>query len=65
MTEVYVPDSSSSADAWPNALKVAVNMNDAFAKGDMQAYVWWYIRRSYSPMKEDGSTRNKRLCICL
>lgn len=63
MTEVYVPDSSSSADAWPNALKVAVNMNDAFAIGDMQAYVWWYIRRSYGPMKEDGTISKRGYCM--
>jgi len=63
MTEVYVPDSNSSADAWPNALKVAVNMNDAFARGDMQAYVWWYIRRSYGPMKEDGSISKRGYCM--
>jgi len=23
--------------------------------GNFQAYVWWYIRRSYGPMKEDGT----------
>ncbi len=63
MTEVYVPDSNSSADAWPNALKVSVNMNDAFARGDMQAYVWWYIRRSYGPMKEDGSISKRGYCM--
>ncbi|SET19730.1 RICIN domain-containing protein [[Clostridium] polysaccharolyticum] len=63
MTEVYVPDSSSSANAWPNALKVAVNMNDAFARGDMQAYVWWYIRRSYGPMLEDGSISKRGYCM--
>ena len=63
MTEVYVPDSSSSADAWPGALQVAVNMNNAFAVGDMQAYVWWYIRRSYGPMKEDGSISKRGYCM--
>lgn len=63
MTEVYVPDSTSSADAWPNALKVSVNMHNAFAVGDMQAYVWWYIRRSYGPMKEDGTISKRGYCM--
>lgn len=63
MTEVYVPDSNSSADAWPSALQVSVNMNNAFAIGDMQAYVWWYIRRSYGPMKEDGSISKRGYCM--
>ena len=55
MTEVYVPNSSSDADTWPEAIEVAVNMHDGLVTGNMQAYVWWYIRRFYSPMKEDGS----------
>ncbi len=55
MTEVYVPDSSTDADVWPQAIEVAVNMHDGLVTGNMQAYVWWYIRRSYGPMKEDGT----------
>ena len=55
MTEVYVPNSSSDADTWPEAIEVAINMHDGLVTGNMQAYVWWYIRRFYGPMKEDGS----------
>ena len=55
MTEVYVPNSSSDADTWPEAVEVAVNMHNALVVGSMNAYVWWYIRRSYGPMKEDGN----------
>jgi glucuronoarabinoxylan endo-1,4-beta-xylanase len=54
MTEVYVPNSSSQADTWPEAIEVAVNIHNALVVGSMNAYVWWYIRRSYGPMKEDG-----------
>ncbi len=56
MTEVYVPNSdNNSADRWPEALEVAHNMHGALVEGNFQAYVWWYIRRQYSPMKEDGN----------
>ena len=55
MTEVYVPNSSSDADTWPEAVEVAVNMHNALVVGSMNAYVWWYIRRSYGPMKENGN----------
>ena len=55
MTEVYVPNSSSDADTWPEAVEVAVNMHNGLVVGSMSAYVWWYIRRSYSPMKENGN----------
>ena len=60
MTEVYVPNSDNdSADRWPEALDVAYNMHNGIVEGNFQAYVWWYIRRQYGPMKEDG-TMSKR-----
>jgi glucuronoarabinoxylan endo-1,4-beta-xylanase len=56
MTEVYVPNSdSNSADRWPEALDVAYHMHNAMVEGDFQSYTWWYIRRQYGPMKEDGN----------
>ena len=56
MTEVYVPNSeANSNDRWPEALQVAENMHNGFVVGNMSAYVWWYIRRNYGPMKEDGT----------
>lgn len=55
MTEVYVPNSSAnSANNWPEALQVAQNMHNGLVIGNMSAYVWWFIRRSYGPMTEDG-----------
>ncbi len=48
MTEVYVPNSNAnSADNWPEAIEVALNIHNALVEGDFNAYVWWYIRRSY------------------
>jgi glucuronoarabinoxylan endo-1,4-beta-xylanase len=56
MTEVYVPNSeANSADRWPEALDVAVHMHNSMVEAEFQAYVWWYIRRQYGPMKEDGT----------
>ncbi|MFP4976934.1 glucuronoxylanase [Paenibacillus sp. CN-4] len=56
MTEVYYPNSdNNSADRWPEALEVSHHIHNAMVEGDFQAYVWWYIRRSYGPMKEDGT----------
>nr|QZD57868.1 glucuronoxylanase [Glycomyces sp. TRM65418] len=54
MTEVYHPNSSDSADLWPQALDVGEAMHRALVYGRFQTYVWWYIRRSYGPMREDG-----------
>ncbi|WP_127537209.1 carbohydrate-binding protein [Paenibacillus illinoisensis] len=55
MTEVYYPNSdNNSSDRWPEALDVSYHMHNAMVEGDFQAYVWWYIRRQYGPMNEDG-----------
>jgi glucuronoarabinoxylan endo-1,4-beta-xylanase len=54
MTEVYYPNSSDSADLWPQALDVGEHIHRALVDGRFQTYVWWFIRRSYGPMREDG-----------
>ncbi|GAA2885333.1 hypothetical protein Acy02nite_79720 [Actinoplanes cyaneus] len=55
MTEVYYPNSTAnSGDAWPEALDVAEHIHHAMVDAEFQAYVWWYLRRSYGPMREDG-----------
>ena len=55
MTEVYRPNSTSDADTWPEALQVAEHVHNSMVEAEFQAYVWWYIRRSYGPMKENGN----------
>ena len=55
MTEVYYPNSNTnSGDAWPEALDVGEHMHHAMVDAQFQSYVWWYLRRSYGPMREDG-----------
>jgi glucuronoarabinoxylan endo-1,4-beta-xylanase len=54
MTEVYHPNSTDSADLWPQALDVGEHIHRALVYGRFQTYVWWYIRRSYGPLREDG-----------
>ena len=63
MTEVYVPNSNHDADLWPEAVDVAVNIHDGMTIGNMSAYVWWYIRRSYGPMKENGQISKRGYCM--
>ncbi|MCM1528986.1 MAG: carbohydrate binding domain-containing protein [Alistipes sp.] len=55
MTEVYVPNSEAdSANRFPEALDVAENIHNGMVVGNMSAYTWWYIRRSYGLMDESG-----------
>ena len=62
MTEVYT-DSKNDADVWPMALDVSENIHNSLVVGNMNAYVWWYIRRSYGLMKEDGKISKRGYCM--
>ncbi|MDG4797544.1 carbohydrate-binding protein [Micromonospora sp. WMMD1082] len=56
MTEIYTPNSETdSAQRWPEALQVAEHIHHSMADAQFQAYVWWYIRRNYGPILEDGT----------
>jgi O-glycosyl hydrolase len=52
MTEHYI-DSTASANDWPKALPLAVELHKSMT-ANYSAYVWWYIRRSYGLITEDG-----------
>ncbi len=56
MTEVYYPNSQTeSANRWPESLDVAQHIHHSMVDAEFQAYVWWYIRRTYSPILENGT----------
>ncbi len=56
MTEVYVPNSNAnSANNWPEAIDVAENIHNGLVVGNMSAYTWWYIKRSYSLIEQNGT----------
>jgi glucuronoarabinoxylan endo-1,4-beta-xylanase len=62
MTEHYT-DSQNDADLWPMALDVATELHNCMVQGQFNAYTWWYIRRKYSPMKEDGTISKRGYCF--
>ena len=64
MTEVYVPNSeANSNERWPEAIKVSENIHNGLVVGNLNAYVWWYIRRNYSPMNENGTISKRGYCM--
>jgi len=56
-TEHYT-DSTSDANNWTMALPVGVEVHRAMA-ANYSAYVWWYIRRFYGLMTEDGKVSKR------
>lgn len=64
MTEVYVPNSDKdSANRYPEAIQVSENIHNAMVVGNMSAYTWWYIRRNYGLMTEDGKISKRGYCM--
>lgn len=57
MTEHYT-DSKHSANEWPLALDVAKEIHQSML-ANFNAYVWWYIRRSYGLLTEDGKVSKR------
>jgi len=62
MTEHYT-DSTSDANAWPNALGVASEIHNAMVTGQFNAYTWWYIKRSYGPISTSGAATKRGWCM--
>ncbi len=56
MTEVYT-DSNTDANQWPNALNVATSYHNSLVEAQFNAYVWWYIKRSYGPINNGAITK--------
>lgn len=52
MTEHYT-ESANSGNAWPLALDVGTELHNCMA-ANFNAYIWWYIRRSYGLIDDSG-----------
>ena len=61
MTEHYT-ESAQDGNVWPLALDVGKEIHDCMA-ANMNAYVWWYIRRYYGPMGESGNITKRGNCM--
>jgi len=57
MTEHYT-ESDNSANKWPLALDVGTELHASMVS-NFNAYIWWYIRRSYGLITEDGNVSKR------
>ncbi len=53
MTEHYT-NSDMNANLWPDALEVGSEINSCM-EANWNAYIWWYIRRFYGFITDDGN----------
>ncbi|MCD7785155.1 MAG: SH3 domain-containing protein [Oscillospiraceae bacterium] len=67
MTEIIEPSGSNGnqydANDWEYAIGVAESVHNSLVKGNFQAYLWWYIKRYYGPLGEDGEITKRGYCM--
>lgn len=56
MTE-YITD-TEDANSWPKSLSLASNLHQSMVS-NYNAYIWWYIRRSYGLITENGAVSKR------
>lgn len=56
MTEHYTDN--NDGNAWPSAVNVGTELHKSMA-ANFNAYIWWYIRRSYGLLTEDGKVSKR------
>lgn len=56
MTEHFTDN--ADANDWAKAMPVALELHESMA-ANYSAYVWWYIRRSYGLLTEDGKVSKR------
>lgn len=58
MTEHLTGSNNPEDNTWSLALSLATEINDCM-KANFSAYVWWFIRRFYALITEDGNISKK------
>lgn len=52
--EVWMTEYLDLSTDWAGALATGRQMHDCLATANFNAYIWWYARRFYGPLGEDG-----------
>lgn len=57
--EVWMTEHLELTTDWAGALATAREIHDCLAVANFNAYIWWYARRYYGPLGEDGVTTKR------
>lgn len=52
--EVWMTEHLELTTDWSGAMQTAREIHDCLAVADFSAYFWWYLKRYYGPLGEDG-----------
>lgn len=59
--EVWMTEHLDTLTTWPSVLATAKEIHDCIAVANYSAYIWWYLKRFYGPIDENGQI-TKRGC---
>lgn len=60
--EVWMTEHLDTLTTWTSVLATAKEIHDCMATANYNAYIWWYIKRFYGPIDENGQM-TKRGCV--
>jgi glucuronoarabinoxylan endo-1,4-beta-xylanase len=60
--EVWMTEHLNTDTSITGVIQTAKEITDCLAVGNYNAYIWWYLRRFYGPMDDNGA-RTKRGCV--
>lgn len=60
--EVWMTEHLNTDTSITGQIQTAKEMLDSLAVANFNAYVWWYVKRSYGPV-DDNENRTKRGCV--
>lgn len=60
--EVWMTEHLDTLTTWTSVLATAKEIHDCMATANYNAYIWWYIKRFYGPIDENGQI-TKRGCV--
>jgi len=52
--EVWMTEHLDTLTTWTSVLATAKEIHDCIAVADYSAYIWWYLKRFYGPIDENG-----------
>ena len=60
--EVWMTEHLNTDTSITGQMQTAKEMLDSFAVANFNTYTWWYVKRSYGPIDDNGN-RTKRGCV--
>jgi glucuronoarabinoxylan endo-1,4-beta-xylanase len=61
--EVWMTEHLDTLTSWTANLNTAVEIHDCLTKANFSAYIWWYGKRFYGPIGQDGLVTKRGFVI--